>query len=480
MRTTSSTGGKSPSNIADHFAPRYIVGNVPANDPAVAQAQPFRYIGDPGDGSGIAQALAEAAITPGDVWIRPGTYTRPVGAALLAIPAGCTVRASGIGTTFIVASAGAANATQDVFSLGANAELSDLTITVPAGAGGGLLGSGIVQMLGATSRVRRVAIRMPGTSQRNTPFGISSGTGAYPGETLVEDCIIQMPGAASAGPAPYFAIGYGTGAADSTGVTGPKVIGCTITGGQVGVAMFSCNGGVVDDCEITGLVISVGGSNGILWQLLTSALTTVNGPRVTSTTVQVSVTGDGVGATAACILISNAVTAAVVAVDGTVVDGCKFFYDTGANLVSARQAIKLRIETNGIGQLVRGVVSDCIVRGAGTAVFVQTNTASATANRGIITDWVFEGIVAPTPIVYGAFTTAGLQLEVATHGLGTKIRRVTIDGCNFANAPATGFGVILDADCINTILTNNQLTPNGGTAISDTSTTPEISGNIET
>ena len=32
------------------------------------------YIADPGDGSGITTALAQAD-GPGDVWIRPGTYT---------------------------------------------------------------------------------------------------------------------------------------------------------------------------------------------------------------------------------------------------------------------------------------------------------------------------------------------------------------------------------------------------------------------
>jgi hypothetical protein len=114
----------------DHWAPRFLVGNVLAGDPATPQTGPFRYIPDPGDGSGIALALAEASVlaTQGDVWIRPGTYTRPVGSTPLTIPPGVLVRGSGA-TTLIVA---AASGDQGVFVLGAGSQLRDVNITVPA------------------------------------------------------------------------------------------------------------------------------------------------------------------------------------------------------------------------------------------------------------------------------------------------------------------------------------------------------------
>lgn len=60
----------------DHFAPTIIVGNTPAGDPADAQAAPFQYIADPGDGTGVAAALAAAAALGTGAWvhIRRGSY----------------------------------------------------------------------------------------------------------------------------------------------------------------------------------------------------------------------------------------------------------------------------------------------------------------------------------------------------------------------------------------------------------------------
>lgn len=69
-----SGGGGPPPQIQDHFAPTIIVGNVPAGDPAIAQAAPFRYIPDPGDGTGIATGLAGLPVG-GWLHIRRGTYT---------------------------------------------------------------------------------------------------------------------------------------------------------------------------------------------------------------------------------------------------------------------------------------------------------------------------------------------------------------------------------------------------------------------
>lgn len=95
----SSSGGGPPPQIQDHFAPKIIVGNVPNGDPAVPQAFPFRYIPDPGDGSGIAQALLEAgaAAQQGDVYIRPGVYDFGLfaGALPLTVPPGTSLRGPG-------------------------------------------------------------------------------------------------------------------------------------------------------------------------------------------------------------------------------------------------------------------------------------------------------------------------------------------------------------------------------------------------
>jgi hypothetical protein len=66
----------------DHFGPTIVVGNVPAGDPPAAVGAPFAYFGDPGDGTGIQAAFAQAALSPegGTVHIRRGDYA--IGAQL--------------------------------------------------------------------------------------------------------------------------------------------------------------------------------------------------------------------------------------------------------------------------------------------------------------------------------------------------------------------------------------------------------------
>lgn len=84
------------------FAPTIVVGNVPAGDPAVAQAAPFEYIPDPGNGSGIATAFATlaAAGTGGWIHIRRGIYDfGALGAPALPLTiAGFRVAGDGCGT----------------------------------------------------------------------------------------------------------------------------------------------------------------------------------------------------------------------------------------------------------------------------------------------------------------------------------------------------------------------------------------------
>lgn len=112
----------------DHFAPKYMVGNVPAGDPAVGQLGAFVYISDPGDGTGIVAALALAAVTPGDVWIRPGTYDLGAGGVVtpLSIPAGTIVR--GAGPITIIR--GRTTGNQGVFLVNEGSTLRDMAIVV--------------------------------------------------------------------------------------------------------------------------------------------------------------------------------------------------------------------------------------------------------------------------------------------------------------------------------------------------------------
>lgn len=88
---------------ADRFAPTIIVGNTLAGDPATDQVAPFRYIPDPGDGTGIALALTEAAALVDGAWvhIRRGTYTLAAGVLPLAIPDNTRVTGDGRSTLLV-------------------------------------------------------------------------------------------------------------------------------------------------------------------------------------------------------------------------------------------------------------------------------------------------------------------------------------------------------------------------------------------
>lgn len=140
--------GGSAAGGTDHFAPKYLVGNVPAgDDPAVYNAGGFQYIPDPGDGSGIAAALLQLN-GPGDVWIRPGTYTSQ---ARFIIPPG--VRVWGAGYTTIVVGSGVDNT---VWEVGDRSELGWIYITHPGGDAG--VGEAAVLCRATTSYVHDLAV----------------------------------------------------------------------------------------------------------------------------------------------------------------------------------------------------------------------------------------------------------------------------------------------------------------------------------
>lgn len=131
-----SGGGGPPPQIEDHFAPRWLVGNTPAGDPAIAQASPFEYIPDPGDGSGIALAVAAANLAGGgDIWIRPGLYDLGAGATVgfVVTASGVTIRGAGFGT--VIRGRADMRSLFD-FSAPTMCMLRDLAITLPVAAAG--------------------------------------------------------------------------------------------------------------------------------------------------------------------------------------------------------------------------------------------------------------------------------------------------------------------------------------------------------
>lgn len=148
-------GGGGGTTVSSRFAPKYLVGNVPAGDSAVAySAGGFMYIPDPGDGTGIATALAAAASEPGSVLVRRGTYTL---GARLTVPAG--IRVIGEGASTIIRSGSADHC---AFAIGAAAQLADLAIAHPGTAAAA--GAALIESAAGSATIRALLQNLMMTS----------------------------------------------------------------------------------------------------------------------------------------------------------------------------------------------------------------------------------------------------------------------------------------------------------------------------
>lgn len=114
-------GAPPPVPALDKFTPKFLIGNATAGDGTSTSIAGFTYILDPGDGSGILQALA--LVTSGDIAIRPGLYAFPV-PTTLNVPENVKITGAGRGTTLI------ANA---AFSLAEGASLADMSVASGTG-----------------------------------------------------------------------------------------------------------------------------------------------------------------------------------------------------------------------------------------------------------------------------------------------------------------------------------------------------------
>lgn len=190
---------------SDKFAPKYLVGNTANGDSPVAYTNAgFRYIPDPGDGSGIALALSYANpadpdfVAEGDIWIRPGVYDLN-GSGSPTIPmelaAGIVVRGSGNKTSILARNSG----NQSVFSMKSSSELRDLRINYfgesdPVSAGVGLV------VIDGTSQsapawLHRVDLQLQLSGDVTTGLRCAVYVASNAGNScVVEDCRIFVSG----------------------------------------------------------------------------------------------------------------------------------------------------------------------------------------------------------------------------------------------------------------------------------------------
>jgi len=189
-------GGPPPPTGLDRFAPKYLVGNVPAGDSNVAYSSGgFVYIPDPGDGSGIAAALAAAGLAggEGDVHIRPGEYRLPGGQ--LDVPARTLVSGAGPSTR-IVGKRGAFRLLAGSPNEPALSTLRDLSITIEPGFGppGVMLGAVQVESGGCVLNGLSITVEaVPGAQIRHGVVVNTAGSQPVP-QTSIESVTISDTG----------------------------------------------------------------------------------------------------------------------------------------------------------------------------------------------------------------------------------------------------------------------------------------------
>lgn len=253
-----SGGGPAPPSGTDRFEATIIVGNVPNGDPAVAQAGAFAYVPDTGDGVGLATALSDAASSglPTRIRLRPGTYDFALSGTGLprTIPSNVTLEGSGESVTIVAGRA----ASRAVFEVAENANLRDLTITLPNPAGN-VSGERVVR-LAESAVAERVTIEVgdnTGVQNDDSLQAVFDFQGPY---ARVLDClVVYNPPMTVAQDSPRVAY-YGIGPRMSGPVVGDVYV--RGRGRGAGELVFVASSVTLFALELQGICAAAGTING--------------------------------------------------------------------------------------------------------------------------------------------------------------------------------------------------------------------------
>ncbi len=284
-------GGGAPglAAIVDRFAPKYLVGNVPAGDSALAYSQDgFNYLPDPGDGSAIAAALVAASLAGGlgDVWIRPGLYTLTAGG--LTVPAG--VRVMGAGDSTVLSYTVPGDGPGTLFFLQNGSELRDFRIVAVDASNA--TGDGLVEVVSGQLAVEAFCTRLNVQLTRAAQI-VSSVVAAF----YVQQSAQDAPATLVADRCSVLLDGDGASELNAwAGAGSLRLDVCTATGGQrhvlVGAALAEGNVSL-DQCEFSEFtnvgVVVVGGRTRLQGCLIQSATAVAHGVSLTQTVVPAQV-----------------------------------------------------------------------------------------------------------------------------------------------------------------------------------------------
>jgi hypothetical protein len=482
-----SGGGPFPPTGEDKFAPKYVVGNVLAGDPAVSTPAPFVYIADPGDGSGIEAAFALAAVTPGDVWIRPGLYDLRIGAvASLTQPAGVLCRGAGVGATFIV---GRDIGNQTILTMGAAARLRDMQVLSPppTGATAGATLAVIEAGEGASIRDCQIGLTSSLAESRVQIIGIRFAS--VNGRELVADtnCLIDSLNAQPL-PAASQAIVFGDGVAGFPTLPSDcevrDVFINEITPGagscQKAVAFQNVSGGRCFNVEHVNARTPKFGAFSWLWSFASPG-SIVRAPRFIE--CRMEALDDQSQTPLAGILVAMVGSPGITAAVGLLFDGCVMRFAPSANPLAATDLNGYVIANSAedASPIAFGQIVDCAAFFSVQGFLVDASGGSL----GNIVDLRFTGCIEGTAVDGHTTPPRGMRIrgDVVNQNDPT-VNDIGVVNCDFRSNGQGAVGVEIDGGGTtlgvqNTIVSSNTLRArNGAVALVDNGTGTQAGLNV--
>jgi hypothetical protein len=446
---------------------------------------------DTGDGAHLQLALAAAAAAaiPVDIRLRPCSIVLPT-AQTLTVPAGCRLIGAGEGISTITGNDGTGGNSQRILTLGDGASVENMTLISPAPVeepGFSSQDRGLVQG-GAGSAVRDCTIR----STRSSAFSKQANVGVHfaspNGREEVVDCTMYLDSLLTQAVPDDTAAAVLFGWSGATGfntLTDPTVRNLRLDEqsknvGSVSknVVFLQCEGGEVENIEHRQCrVPSATGSLEWRWTIaLLGATAPIRGPRIDGFRV-IAYEDDSASQLGVFVGLSGAADLPF---------GMRAWSLRNAEVVFATTLVPnpaivkqgVRIGNQAAGAL---VMSDGIIDNIKVFNAVRGLNIDVTGGGdGVIERVRVTAFIAPDTLTGYAVAPNGCVLRTSPGpGIASEINNVGIMNCDFSGVPATGIGLeIEDAGVVNTVAVGNNLTANGGTALTDLGTGTQAGLNV--
>lgn len=426
---------------------------------------------DPGDGTGLETALANAtALVVGgytgvDVRVRPCNITLvPASLATVPLTIGADVRLIGAGReqSLITGGDGTGVTSQAIFSLSVAAQLEGFRLSSPAPAVGPAAANGVVELIGGSNKVRdcRIGFSQGGTPRVTGAMIAASGLGTRDAE--ITDCRFDLNDLLDNSGIPAIAVQLGVTGAFARQTQGATVSNCVVQGGQQAVRVLNTELVTIHNVSHYDAVTPPGS---ISHEVLTNPGDgqSIGGLRISDFYLSVTNADD---AARQGILINQQATDEELL--GTVITNVQMRWDS-QNPINGRDGMLILCGDNGVVRsvLVSNVHMESVT--PGQSVEYGFHADLTTGPDALLQEWRISNCYVDAAEIDGVF------LEGTGVGEGSA-ERTGISNCSF---PSSGnAGVTVEENMSDTIVLGNNF---GGSfsGLSDAGTGTEAAHNID-